>query len=359
MGTQKKIWQLKEQDTEIQYPLDSLAWKGENGNFLDVFFEGDFREDSVDKRLQGLWRYRKALPLQDKTQPVSFNEGYTPIVEEEWAGKKVRLKLEYLFPTGSYKDRGATVLISKLKELGITRIVEDSSGNAGSAIAAYATKAGIACEIVVSDSVSLSKHKQLESYGADIILVNGSREDVAEKALERSRDVYYASHVWNPYFFQGTKTFAYEIWEQCKRNFPKHILLPVGNGTLLIGAYFGFTELFRRNLIPWIPTIYAAQTTHVPALTSMEYHTFKPTLAEGIAVAKPGRRQQILNMIEQTGGKCVNVSEEEILQAWAQLGKMGYYVEKTSAVALAAFSKLGSPAGCLIPLTGSGLKISH
>src|SRR5690606_3864557 len=124
---------------------------------------------------------------------------------------------------------------------------EDSSGNAGCAIAAYAAKAGIECEIVVSSSTSPAKIKQLKAYGAKVTLVEGNRQRVAEVTLEKAEHIYYASHSWNPFFFEGTKTFAYEIAEQCSTRFPENIVLPVGNGTLLIGAYLGFNELLKAG----------------------------------------------------------------------------------------------------------------
>src|SRR4030043_2273549 len=113
-----------------------------------------------------------------------MGEGFTPLEEMEFDGHRVLLKIDYLFPTGSYKDRGATVLISKLRELGIRKVIEDSSGNAGSAIAAYCARAGIECEIYVPESTSAGKLVQIQSYGATLEKVKGSREQTAEKAME-------------------------------------------------------------------------------------------------------------------------------------------------------------------------------
>ena len=161
-----------------------------------------------------------------------MGEGFTPLEEIELDGHRVLLKIDYLFPTGSYKDRGATVLISKVKELGIRKVVEDSSGNAGSAIAAYCAKAGIECEIYVPQATSPEKLVQIQAYGATLKRVEGSREKTAEVAMGAASKFYYASHCWNPFFLHGTKTFAFEIWEQMDGKVPDVLILPVGHGTL-------------------------------------------------------------------------------------------------------------------------------
>lgn len=357
--SKQNIWSLQSAETGEEYPIDEPLWCSDDGGLLDVYYNGEFRAESVDKRYKGIWRYRKALPLDIKNFPVSFHEAASPVVEDSWNGIPVRFKLEYLFNTGSYKDRGAAVLVNKARELGVTRILEDSSGNAGCSIAAYACRAGIACDILVPASTSPAKIRQIEMYGATVHKINGTRQDVADEALRRAREgAYYASHAYNPFFFQGTKTFAYEVWEQCKIRFPRAILFPVGNGTLLLGAYIGFTELMRRNLIPDMPKLIAVQTTHVPSLSSDNTDHFLPTIAEGISAARPARKKQILEAIAATGGTVIQVNEEEIREAWKEMGQKGFYIEITSAVAWAGFKKCSEKENILLPLTGSGLKMS-
>ncbi len=171
-----------------------------------------------------MWRFREALPIENDENIVSFQEGYTPLLPFQVEGRPILLKQEHLFPTGSFKDRGASVLISRAKELGVERVVEDSSGNAGAAIAAYAAQAGIACDIYVPDNTSPAKLAQIKLYGARLHKIPGSRENTAEAARDMAKDHFYASHVWNPYFFQGTKTFSFEIWEQLGGQAPDTIL---------------------------------------------------------------------------------------------------------------------------------------
>lgn len=348
----RELWALT--DGEKNYVIDEKIWMGINGELLNIKSPYDKHFlFYTDHDYQGLWKYNPQIPVFDKKNIVSFGEGMTPVTRESWHSKNISLKLEFLFPTGSYKDRGATVLLSKIKELGIDKIVEDSSGNAGCAIAAYAAKAGINSEIYVSSKASPAKIKQMQGYGAEVKIIEGSREDVADAALEASLTSYYASHSYNPFFFEGTKTFAYEVWEQC-REMPEEIIFPVGNGTLYIGAFIGFSELKAAGLVTKIPVLSIAQAAHCQALNN-SVPTFQKTVAEGIAVQKPVRKALINNILIQTGGHYYPVTEEAILAEHTRLFKAGYFVELTSAVATAAIAQ-SSYQNILLPLTGHGLK---
>lgn len=313
-----------------------------------------------------MWRYREALPIADDGNVVSFDEGMTPLIPVDLGAGRLLLKLEQLFPTGSYKDRGAAVLVSKAREMGIREIVEDSSGNAGCAIAAYAARAGIACEILVPESVSPGKLAQILFYGASVRRIPGSRDDAAKAALATAESVYYASHSWNPFFFQGTKTFAYEIWEQLSFRAPDVVLLPAGNGTLLIGSYIGFRDLRENGLIDRIPRHVAIQAENCAPLYAMfrggledlPAVTARETIAEGVAIAAPVRGTQIVDIVRETGGEVIAVSEAEIEEALVLLGRVGLYAEPTSALPVAAFLKRPEAGSGLAvaPLTGHGLK---
>jgi len=152
-----------------------------------------------------MWRYREAIPVSEDKSIVTFDEGFTPLIPLDFGTRTVWIKQDHLFPTGSYKDRGASVLVSKIKELGVPRVVEDSSGNAGCAIAAYCAKAKVRCRIFVPQDTSPGKLAQIQSYGAELNKIPGSREDTARAAFRAAEKDYYASHSWNPFFFQGTK----------------------------------------------------------------------------------------------------------------------------------------------------------
>ncbi|MFH1639580.1 MAG: threonine synthase [Chloroflexota bacterium] len=350
------------------YSLDEPGWKCRCGAVLDIAFEAVFDREKIRSRKPSLWRYREAIPIPEDADIVSFDEGFTPLLEMAFGGRKVYIKQDYLFPTGSYKDRGATVMISKLKELGVKSIVEDSSGNAGAAIAAYAAKAGIACRIFVPENAPPGKTAQIQMYGARLVKTPGSREDTVRAVQSAAATTCYASHSWNPFFFQGTKTFAYEICEQLQWLAPDVVVLPVGNGTLLLGAYIGFVDLFRAGVTGKLPKIVAVQAANcaplsaafaanrgeIPKLITHE------TIADGIAIVAPVRGGQIVAAVRHCGGGFVTVTEDEIVSALLEMGQQGYYIEPTSAATIAGLEKYLkiAPTGGIIvsTLTGSGLK---
>ena len=347
------------------YPSDDLRWRSETGALLDLSFQPSLDAARLAERAPSMWRYREALPIEDDKHIVSFDEGYTPITPITLETGTYLLKQDHLFPSGSYKDRGASVLISQAKALGVDSVVEDSSGNAGAAIAAYCARAGICCDVYVPDSTSPTKLEQIQSYGADLHLIPGTREKTAEAALKAPENRFYASHVWNPYFFHGTKTFAYEIWEQLDV-LPEEILIPTGNGTLLIGVYIGFSELLSARLIDRIPKLTCIQAANCAPLFEMWRQNLPdtpdisstPTQAEGIAIAAPARGAQIVDIVRQTSGEIVTVSEDEIKHAHRQMMSSGWFIEPTCAAAIAAANRrpVSAAETVVIPLTGHGLK---
>ncbi len=345
-----------------QYPANDLRWKCDCGGLLDLICPTAFSPGTMANRPKTLWRYREALPIDSSDSLVSFDEGYTPLSAIEIDKKPLLVKQEHLFPTGSYKDRGATLLISQARALGVDRVVEDSSGNAGAAIAAYAARAGMACDIYVPESTSPAKLAQIQLYGATLHRIPGSREDTAQAVQQAAQKHFYASHVWNPYFFHGTKTFAYEIWEQLGYRAPDALLIPTGNGTLLIGAYIGFCDLKQHGLIDKLPRLVAVQAQRCCPIAFQWDSTFHAeqgdTMAEGIAITKPARAEHMLEAIRNSQGSVITVSDEETIVALKQMAKMGFYIEPTSATAIAAHKKYAGQKGETIvaPLTGHGLK---
>src|SRR5450759_5145345 len=236
------------------YDDDGRRLRCECGGMLDLRFEPSFRPEMTAGRPYDQWRYREALPVGDDV--VTMGEGWTPLLPVAFDGRALLIKQEQLFPTGSFKDRGAAVLMTRLRELGVKRVVEDSSGNAGCAVAAYAAHAGIACDIYVPMDTSPAKTAQIEAYGATLHRVPGTREDTARAALEAAVTCVYASHVYSPWFLHGTKTFAYEVAERLGWPVPDTLVLPAGTGHLLLGAYLGFTELARAGIVSHVPVSY-------------------------------------------------------------------------------------------------------
>ena len=318
------------------YPIDGLAYKCECGGLFKLRKDGS---ESVEL-------------------PVSLGEAQTPLIRKELYGARALLKMEYQLPTGSFKDRGSVVLVNKLKKMGITEVAEDSSGNAGASMAAYCAAAGIKCHVYVPDDTPAPRLRQMAAYGAHVVKVPGGREKAALAAQEAAKKIYYASHVYNPLFFEGTKSMAYEIYVQI--GFPDTVFIPAGNGSLLLGTYIGFKELGL------LPRIIAVQSENCCPL----YNRFnemllqaetKPTIAEGIAIPHPLRLDEMAAAVRESRGSVMTVSEDEIRAANEMLGKMGIYVEDTSATVVAAAKKyfknnINNMRKVIIPLTGTGLK---
>jgi len=350
------------------YSLDDPRWQCDCGSILDIVFEPEFAMDKIQGRGPTMWRYREAIPIADDTNIVSFDEGFTPLLEVRFNDYPVLIKQDHLFPSASYKDRGASVMISKAKELGIASVVEDSSGNAGCAVAAYCAKAGISCEIFVPQDTSKAKLAQIQLYGAILNRIPGSRQDTAQAVLMAAQEAYYASHSWNPFFFQGTKTFAYEVCEQLGWKNPDTIILPAGNGTLVLGAYIGFTELRTAGIIENIPKIIAIQSASCAPLYRAFHEGLKElppvrtgdTIAEGIAIADPIRGTQILEAVRESHGSFLIVNDADVIASLKELGNKGFCIEPTSAAVTAGIGKylesLQTDEVIVSVFTGHGLK---
>jgi threonine synthase len=308
------------------------------------------------------------LPVPEGIEPVSLGEGYTPLLPAELYGSRVLCKLEFLAPSGSFKDRGTSVLVSTLMGMDVGEVVEDSSGNAAASLAAYCARSGIEARIFVPAHASAAKLAQIAVYGATVVPVEGPRENSAQAAQEAAASSYYASHNHNPFFLEGTKTFAYEVWEQLGRSVPDNVVLPLGNGSLLMGTYKGFSELQAVGLVDRLPRLFAVQAEACApfydafrrGLDDPQPLTPGETVAEGICIARPSRGADVLNAIRATDGAVVVVDDAEIRSARAVLARAGFYVEPTSATVAAALVKLnkviGSQQTTVTALTGSGLK---
>jgi threonine synthase len=353
----------------LRTQANQSAWRcGGCGGLLNIEMESEFPLNKIHSRPFTMWRYREAIPIENDENIISLGEPLTPLAKIEISGKKVMIKMDHLFPTGSFKDRGASVLVSKMRELGITKAIEDSSGNAGAAVAAYCAAAGIECEIFIPAGTPTAKSIQIELYGASVKKIRGSREDTAAAALEAARTAYYASHCWNPFFIHGVKTFAFEVAEQLGWKAPDVVILPAGNGTLILGAFLGFRELHCAGLTDGIPKIIAVQAENCAPL----YRSWKtsdsdktemqviPTFAEGISVANPVRAREILECVRKSGGQFITVNENEIKAALKFTLTRGYFIEPTASAAIAGVKKYLSckvEAKTIVSIfTGHGLK---
>ena len=325
----------------------------------------------IDRNEWSQFRYRAFMALDDDEtwRSVSLGEGMTPVVQLE---KGVLAKVDYMMPTLSFKDRGGAVLMAHCKATGVEKVVQDSSGNAGNSVAAYAAKAGIACKIFVPEGTSPKKIDMIRAHGAVCTVVPGSRDHCADvcRAKVEAEGCYYANHVYNPLFYEGTKTYIYEVFEQLGR-IPENLLIPVGNGTLFIGAVKALEHLLESGCIDHFPTVWALQSEHCDPLARAAQKgemlpaavSPKPTLAEGIAIGRPMRGEQILKLAGKWNIRFVQVPEDGILAARAALAKKGFYVEHTTAANYAALDAVREQYGpigdVLITLCGAGLKSDH
>jgi threonine synthase len=351
-----------------EYPLNTYEWTCFRcGGHLELEGVQSFDSALIDCSVSSLWRYRAFLPLPEGVIPVTMGEGWTPLVPVQIETHATLCKLDFMMPSGSFKDRGSTVLASALRAMNITRIVEDSSGNAAASLAAYSARGGLDAEIFVPSHASPTKLAQIQVYGATLNPVEGPRENSAHAAQEAVVDggAYYASHYYNPFALFGMQTTAWELWEQLDRRAPDNVVLPVGHGTNLVGMYRGFVALREGGYIDRLPRIFAAQAENVAPLAlafargKNEPEPVEPnrTLAEGIAITRPARGAEILRAVRETNGAVIAVSEDEIRAARSKLARQGIFVEPTSATAAAAVEKIRDLAGItVVSLTGSGLK---
>src|SRR5690349_17427148 len=351
------------------YPLDAPRWCSDDPTPLLVTPGKGLSRDEIDGRNRSLWRYRAALPV-DIARPITLGEGCTPLVQQEWGDLRPFFKLEWFNPTGSFKDRGSAVMLSYLRQIGVEAVLEDSSGNGGSSVAGIGAAGGMRVKILVPAATSPAKIAQVRAYGAEVQLVEGPREESEAEAIRQSSQIFYASHNWQPLFLEGTKSLAYEIWEDFGFKVPDNNIIPVGAGSSLLGCAFGFRELLKAGAIAKLPRLFVAQPLNcspIDASFSAGVDTPVPrevhkTIAEGTAIKYPMRLREIIAALRESGGGTIALTEDEIVAALRRLAHQGLFAEPTSASGAAALDKLAAD-GAIKPnentvviLTGTGLK---
>ncbi|EMA55205.1 MULTISPECIES: pyridoxal-phosphate dependent enzyme [Halococcus] len=352
---------------ECDHPLDFATQPLPDGP-APAFADLDTRD--------GLWAFADFLPIE---RAADLGAGWTPIVDSEGrlpaesrpsAGDapewNATFKLEYVSPTGSFKDRGAATTIARAIECGADRVIEDSSGNAGTAIATYAARAGLDSEIYVPADAKAAKLRAIERTGADVVRVEGTRAAVTTAAIENVENDagWYASHAWNPAFFAGTATFALELAAQCDWQVPDAIVSPLGHGTLFLGAYRGFRALHEAGWTDEMPRLLGAQAAgYAPIVDRLDGHTDPDDpndLADGIQIRDPVRIEAICESIQATDGDAIAIDAETTREEHERLGRAGFDVEPTCAVAPAALHEyrergvVDDTDHVVVPLTGAG-----
>ena len=342
---------------------DELEWRCHAcGGSLDLRDLPPFDPRAIDPGDFSLWRYAAMLGIEKR---FSLGEGMTPLVEMRQADQRYHAKLDYLNPTGSYKDRGTAVMLNYLAGFDVPAVIDNSSGNAGASIAAYASLAGMRARIYVPAASAVeSKKRLIRAFGGTIVAADDPISDVYAAAETTT----YASHAWSPWFALGQMTAAWEIWEQLDQRAPDAVATPVGHGGLFLGCYRGFRSLLEAGLIERMPRMIALQSAGVdPIVRSWErgerlHRRITPgtSIADGILVAEPVRGAQILAAIYETDGFALRAEDAAISRAQSDLASQGLLVEATSAITLACLpricQRIGREAALVLALTGSGLK---
>jgi len=345
-----------------------LSYRCSCGSPLEVRVRMKFDKTRIVKNDYTVWRYREFFPYVKVDDIISLAEGWTPIIK---FGEGLYFKLDFLNPTGSFKDRGSTVLISSIHRLvreANGYISEDSSGNAGASIAAYSARAGLKAKIFVPATVSGQKFNQILFYGAEVERVEGERSRVAAEAQKPERGKFYIGHIWHPIFSDGIRSLAYEVVEQFEWVPPDRIYLPVSAGTLLLGVIMGLEHLLESEVIDELPKVVACQTEQVSPL----YHRLKnlpytppariTSIADALISVNPPFLELMVNKMRKIGGEVEIVNDNQIYNGFVELAKKGLFVEPSSAVAYAAYKKqiengvTSKKETSLIVLTGTGLK---
>lgn len=346
------------------------------GGLFDLVVDAPkWDEKLIDRSAWSLFRYRAFLGVDTPEasdapwRRITMGEGMTPVIPFD---ENLLFKMDYFMPTLSFKDRGAATLVAHMAAIGVKKCVQDSSGNAGNSVAAYCARAGIECEIYVPEGTSPKKITMIEAHGAKAVVVPGTRDHCADvcRARVKEEGVFYANHVFNPFFYEGTKTYVYEAFEQLGR-MPKHILVPVGNGTLFIGTVLALEHLQASGAIDEFPQIIAVQGENcAPLWEAVQKGSpepaqieVKPTLAEGIAIGQPMRGRELLDMIRRYDIRVVTAREDEILGCRHEIARRGIYCENTTAANLAGYRKYvelyGPAPDTLVTMCGAGIKSDH
>jgi len=348
---------------ECNTEANPLDWRcGECGGSLDLVDLPAFDVSAIHDADFSLWRYAEMLPVAKK---FTLGEGMTPLAPVTVDGYTFQAKLEYLNPTGSYKDRGTTTLLNHIASHEVEEVIDNSSGNAGASIAAFASVAGLKARIFVpSDTAVESKKRLIRAFGGTIVESLNPTADVYAEA----ENTTYASHAWSPYFVLGQTTVGWETWEQLGKRVPDAIATPVGHGGLFLGFYRGFKALYDAGITDKMPIMIAVQSSGVdPVIQAWEQNLDVPvsvtpqhSVADGILVTVPVRGKQILSALYETDGYAFRVDNDAITAAQGRMTAQGVIIEPTSAVTVAALpqirEKIGDDAELVIAFTGNGLK---
>jgi len=325
-----------------RFPLSRLLNLCTCGSPLLVCYDlkkasANFSASSLQGRVSSLWRYRELLPLRDDANLVSLGEGFTPLLPaKSLAGelglKRLWIKDEAQNPTGSFKDRGLSLAISRAKELGVKKAAIPSAGNAGGSLAAYAARAGIEAHVFMPRDTPIANQIEVQQYGARLTLVDGLINDCGRIINERktAEGWFDISTLKEPYRVEGKKTMGYEIAEQLNWTLPDVIIYPTGGGTGLIGMWKAFQEMEELGWIgskrPRMVSVQASGCAPIVKAFGEGRETAEPwqnakTVASGLRVPQAVADFLMLRALRESNGTALSVSDEEMIAEIPRLGR--------------------------------------
>lgn len=349
------------------------GWRCDCGSPWDLPPGPPFAVDGIDVGSGGVWRYRRQIRLPADAPLLTLGEGNSPwlrLRQGPWVA------CAHMEPTASFKARGAAVLVTWARQVVEPPLIEDSSGNAGGAVAAYAAAAGLRCRIYVPAYAPAGKKTVLRALGAEVVEVDGERAQATAAALADT-DGTYTSHAWNPMFLEGIKTLAFQWWEERDGRLPARVYVPSGQGSVVLGLQQGFAELRasfpdlttpalvavqHRTVAPLVEAVAKRQAHESPEARPEPGANDVPSMADGIMTADPVRRDALVDAIVGSGGHVVTIGNAELVAAHRRLAANGLWVEPTAAVGLAGYAAdFGNDANAadadsVVVLTGHGLK---
>ncbi|MGQ9468511.1 MAG: threonine synthase [Nitrososphaerales archaeon] len=345
-----------------EYGLDEIIYRCKKcKDLLEVQMDLEEVKKKVDKRALALkplsvWKYVDLIPVFDRNKIVTINEGGTKLhkcdnLAEELKIKKLYVKNEGDNPTGSFKDRGLTVGVTKAREFNVKEVACASTGNTAASLSAYATKAGLKCIILIPQgAVAMGKLAQSIIYGAKVIAIKGNFDDALSMVIEASKSFgLYLLNSINPFRIEGQKTAAFEVCEQLDFHAPDKLVIPMGNAANISAYWKGFKEFYELDLIKNLPAMTGIQASGAsPIVQAIKEgrDRIKPvknpsTVATAIRIGRPASWKKAIAAIRESKGMAETVTDEEILSAQRLLArKEGLFVEPASASTIAGLKKL-------------------
>jgi threonine synthase len=345
------------------YGIDEIIYFCKKcGDILEVKFETNELADNLKAsdwktKPLGVWRYRPFMPIHESTKLVTLSEGGTGLHRSERLGQALGIRNLYIKnegenPTGSFKDRGMTVGVTKAVELGARHVICASTGNTSASLAAYAARAGIKCTVLIpSGKIAYGKLSQAMIHGAKVLQVRGNFDEALEfvlKLAEKHKDIYLLNSI-NPFRIEGQKSLGYEICEQLNNEAPDRIIIPVGNAGNISAVWKGLTEFYQLGLIKKLPKMTGIQAAgSAPIAQAIKTNSDKivpvenpETVATAIRIGAPVSWKKAVNAIRESYGTAETVTDDEILDAQKTLARIeGIFVEPASASSIAGLKKL-------------------